>query len=467
VKILLVQAKFTRYHNITNPPLGLMYISAVLKRGGFAEVRLLHLDAHPDAQALMRSELESFRPDVVGVGALTAQAPSLHEAAAQAKAASPGCLVVAGGPHPTLYYEECLRDRNIDLVVRGEGEDTFLEIVAARAGGASLAGIRGTCRREGEAFIEEPPREFRADLDTLPMPDWDVLDIASYDRIIPCSIFSYGSRHMPLITSRGCPYECVYCHHTMGKRYRAHSPERVLEEMLLLHGKYGVRFCEIMDDNVNLDRARFKKILRLLAERRPADLQVYLSYGLRADTLDAEAIDMFRAAGIPYFAIGIESGSKKIQALSRKNLDLGKVKLLVDHAASRRIFIHGLFMVGFPGETEEDIRETIEYACASSLHTCLISTCRVYKRTRLAEMVGNRGLMSEAGDVDSFGGYGGMPGSVNLSASRLLWLKFMMNLRFYYSPARVWRIFRDLPRYTPGLLFLLLKKLLGRSIPLE
>lgn len=465
MKILLVQARLTKDYGIANPPLGLMYISAVLKAGGFGEVRLLSLHALERGDGALRRALSGWKPDIVGIGALTAQAESMYECAALARKLSPACYIVAGGPHPTHYYDECLKDPNIDAVIRGEAEYSFLALVRALAAGARPDAAGGVCLRggDGELLLSEPV--YCGDLDSLPMPDWAGLDHRPYERLVPCSVFAHGTRHMPIMTSRGCPYECVYCHKIMGRRYRAHSPGRVLAEIRELYNSFGVRYIEVMDDNVNLDKARFKEILRLLAAEKMPGLTVYLAGGLHAGTLDEECIDMFRPAGIPYFAIGVETGSPRIQELIKKRLDLPRVKALISYAAGLRIFTHGLFMIGIPGEKEEDIRATIDFAASSELNTALISTCFVFRRTELARMLGPAAELSAAGDVNFYSGYSGFSACSEVGPERLRVLKFLMNLRFYSSPRRIWRILRDLPRYSPGLLLVLSKKLFTRLFP--
>lgn len=467
MRILLVQARFNSDYGITNPPLGLMYISAALKAGGFPEVRLLHLDAMQNGEEALRRELEEWRPGIVGIGALTAQERSLSACAALARETLPACYIVAGGPHPTHYYDECLKDRNLDAVIRGEAENAMLALVRALAAGKRPAAAGGLCLRGGggEPLLSEPA--YCTDLDSLPMPDWGAVDHLVYERLVPCSVFAHGTRHMPLMTSRGCPYECVYCHKIMGRRYRAHSPARVLAEIKLLYGKFGVRYIEIMDDNVNLDKNRFREILRLLAAEKMPGLTVYLAGGLHAGTLDEETIDLFRPAGIPYFAIGVETGSPRMQEYIKKRLDLPRVKALIAYAAQKRIFTHGLFMIGIPGEKEEDVRATIDFAVSSELHTALISTCFVYRRTELARLLGPAAEMTGAGDVNHYSGYSGFSVCADVDAARLRRLKFLMNLRFYYSPRRLWLILRDLPRYSPGLLWVLVKKFLIRSYPFK
>jgi len=247
-------------HDGVMPPLGLLYLSAALKKAGYKDISLLHLGLENLSEAGLESELGRLKPDLVGISAMTSECGSMHLAAAAAK--KTGALVVAGGAHPTAYVPECLADENIDLVVRNEGELTFPELVKAYENKTGFEGIKGiSFRRDGE-IVYNPPREFIEDLDSLPFPDWGLTDPDRYKDFVPHSPMLYGRRYMPLFTSRGCPFKCTYCHSIFGKKFRAHSPERVLEELRRLKEEHGISDIEISDDSFNIDRNRAAAIMR-------------------------------------------------------------------------------------------------------------------------------------------------------------------------------------------------------------
>ena len=140
MKILLLKPRLTAFHRQASPPLGLLYLSAVLKKAGYTEVRVLHLDALGLGEEDVEKELRAFRPDIVGLSAITAEGRSMHSLTRLVKKVSPGTLVVAGGPHPTGYAADCMENPAIDIAVRGEGELTFLEIVRTAKREKALTG---------------------------------------------------------------------------------------------------------------------------------------------------------------------------------------------------------------------------------------------------------------------------------------------------------------------------------------
>ena len=253
-----------------------MSLSAFLKRAGYRDVEVLHLDALPASGEHLKGKLREFKPDIVGIGAMTAQAKSMHAAARLVKELLPEALVLVGGAHPTHYPEDCANDPAIDAAVLHEGELTLLELVVLR--------------RDGRA-VRTRAREFIEDLDSLPFPDYDAVDLEAYRNLMPCSILAYRQKYTSVMTSRGCPYHCTFCHRVMGKKFRAQSPERALSELTLLHERYGIDHIEMIDDIANCSPERFKAILRGLIARG-LGLKIYLAAGLRADLLRGAQTDI-------------------------------------------------------------------------------------------------------------------------------------------------------------------------------
>ena len=206
MKILLIKPHLTVFYNQAVLPLGLMYLSSVLKREGYNEVKIIHM--YGDCVSLKDLEdiICKFRPDIIGLSALTPEAKCMHEIARSAKKIVPACLVVAGGPHPTAYVNECLCNTAIDLIVRGEGEYTFLEIVRNHERKIPFNEISGICFRRNGKIIHNPMRSYIENLDQLPYPDWDAINIDVYKNFVPQTPVLYKVRHIYIITSRGCPY---------------------------------------------------------------------------------------------------------------------------------------------------------------------------------------------------------------------------------------------------------------------
>lgn len=437
---------------MVSPPLGLMYLSAALKAANFRDVEVLHGDLY--SEKVFLEKIASSGADVVGLSAINAEGASLHAAAAAARQGRPGAFVVCGGHYPSADPAGCLADRNIDAVAQGEGETTLVEAVKA-LGGGGLDAVAGLwTRREGKPFLPAR-RPFLKDLDALPLPDWDAVDAGAYSRHVPQTPLLYGARYMSLMTSRGCPYRCVFCHGLMGREFRAHTPARVLAEVGELYRR-GFRNLEIADDVFNYDRERALAIFGGLAGRFPG-LRLYFC-GIRSDLLDGQLLDAMKSAGTVYFATGLETGDARLQGAIGKGVDLARFSGNVRLAAEKGIFTTGGFIFGFPGETLGQMLATARYAASTRLHTAMMATCLVYPGTELARS--GAPALTPAADDGTYAGFSGaaVPG-LKVAAVKLL-----ANFLFYCSPSRAWRILRDLPDRRPAVLWLLLKKLFFRTV---
>lgn len=464
MKILLIKAASTRYYGQTVAPMGLLYLSAALKRAGHTDIKLLHLDLEKLTEEALGRRIAGYGPDLIGISAITAESVSMHRVAALAKSLLPAVPVVVGGAHPTGYTDDCLRDPNIDAAVRGEGERTFLEVAEAAGRKGSFGAIAGLSRREGGAVVHNPAREFIADLDSLPMPDWELADLGRYSGYIPHSPFLHTRKYANIVTSRGCPFSCTFCHNVMGKKFRAHSPERVISELRHIKETLGITDIEVSDDVFNLDLARAKAIMRGIIDAAPG-LSLFLSNGVRADALDEELITLMRRAGVRFLCIAVETASPRLQRGIKKNVDLEKTRRIAALLVSNRIFVNGFFIFGLPGETRKELCLTMKYLWSLPIHTCMISFCMGYGGTELALTLPREKLISPEADTVSF--TSARPERVvsDLPAWQLAAARQAANFVFYFlNPARIYRIFRDMPYREPRVLRLLLAKLLTRTI---
>lgn len=446
------------------PPMGLLYLASVLRQAGH-EVRLYDavtdLDrAHPRFRQLVRT----FAPDVVGLGAITFEAGTMEALARAAREEAPSTRIVVGGPHPTSYPLRCARAPGVDAVVVGEGEETLPELVAAWAAGRDGRDVAGTAWvDDAGGLVLGPPRAPIRDLDALPFPAWDLLDLDLYRR--HASMANVGwRRYLPIVTSRGCPWRCIYCHQVHGKTFRARSAASVLAEIGEASRRFGIDDFEVVDDVFNLDRKRAMAILDGVASRgRPTAL--HFPNGVRTDLLDAEQIDLMARAGTQYLAVAVETASPRLQAYIHKNLDLDKVRANAARLVQSGIYVCGFFMLGFPTETLAEARATVDFAVGSPLHQAQFFVVTPFEGTPMfdlcADVLTERGQVVRPEDLDYF------KGRCNVSAmtdGELFGLQRAAYRRFYASPVRAWRIFRDHPRR--GHLFfyglLALRKMLPR-----
>jgi radical SAM superfamily enzyme YgiQ (UPF0313 family) len=448
VKILFLESGVTapeRFVYQCYPPHGLMYLASCLrqKRPGH-ELRLydmMALRARPaDADAMIRS----FGPDLVAIHAMSFQASCMHAVAALVKAANPRAVVAVGGPHASAAPESVLRDKNVDVIGLGEGEETFAEIVERVEAGASLAGIAGTAAVHDHKIVRGPERAFSEDLDRIPFPAWDLVDLKQYftDVMLTQNDITFRREVSTIFTSRACPFRCIFCHNMFGKKFRARSVENVLAEMEELC-RLGIRELHVIDDCFNFNTERAVAILEGIRERG-LDLKLAFPNGIRGDRLPDQLLAVMKKAGVYKINIGIESGSPRVQKVIKKGLSLDAIRDGIARAASRGIFTHGFFMMGFPDETEEDLRATIDFACSSDLHTAGFALLSPFPGTEVYRMAAAAGKKVEFDPDDS--SYSRL--AVNLTEvddQTLLKMHRRAHWKFYGSPQRLYRIVNTMP----------------------
>lgn len=444
MRILLVKgASFNRDVPQYSYPLGLLYLASYLRahQPGH-ELELIDLRCLKRPYLKLQQRLLNWKPDIVAISALTCEAQSLHDGAAMAKRADENIVVIAGGPHISACTSDVTEDSNIDVLVAGEGERTFTELVSRIAGGQSLGGTPGAGVRNREGSVEwGAPAEPIADLDSIPFPSWDLVDIGRYARLGRAGNVRRG-RYLPVFTSRGCPYQCYYCHNVFGRKFRYRSAGNVVEEIRTIVERFGVTDIEVYDDIFNLDLERAKSICRMLLE---LDMGLSLAFpnGVRADQLDRELVGLLAKAGTTNLAVAVESASPKLQKAIGKNLDLEHTKQAISWADEEGIVTNGYFMLGFPGETGEQIRETIAYAEETDLFFASFFIVTPYPGTPLWEMTMGG---SDSSSLD-FSQYNYLSGYFNLGgldSDELRSLQKEAYRRFYRR--KRWKILRALFR---------------------
>ena len=441
MKLLLVKCRTEEAGSVACcPPLGLLSLAAVARKCGW-DVRLFDAYLHRRPEAALESLARRWQPVVVGLSAITCEHRSLHRLARAARRGAPGALVVAGGPHPTVYPHRTLADPALDAVVLGEGELTMEQLLEQVAGGGRGSGLPGLASRRGEEVSIGPPRAVISDLDTLPFPAWDLADVDAYSRR-PGMDYTGLRRYMGLLSSRGCPYECVYCHNLHGKAYRTHSPEYVLGMIRELSGRYGIHDFDFFDDIFNLDGPRMERILEGIASG--PEIRFSFPNGLRGDLLSAEQIRLLKVAGCQHVFVAVETASPRLQREIGKRNDLPRLDAAIDALTRQRIFTTGYFMLGFPTETEQEMRRTVDFALASRLHVAFFYTVVPIQGTALQQYQQPPGEHLPAGGEAAY-----FLEQQNLSLvpnRRFSSIKQQAYLRFYGHPRRVARILRDIPQ---------------------
>ncbi|MCX6563890.1 MAG: radical SAM protein [Candidatus Aminicenantes bacterium] len=334
------------------PPLGLAYLASALRKAGFPDIQIIDANILKIENKDLLRRLKAEKPDIVGIHLNVVLGRSGTVLGRRIRQEL-DCRICIGGPLVSSNPVQMLEASAADLAVIGEGETAFVEICQ----GKPLRDIKGLVYKEGTDIRFTPPRELVENLDEIPFP--------AYDLLPPLKLYKARARKKPIgpiITSRGCPYLCTYCNSSVfGKKFRARSPENVIQEIDLLVREYGIRELDVLDDNFTLDIKRADRILDLLLERKYR-LAINLQNGVRADRLNQDLIKKMKRAGVFKVGIGIESGDKDMLSKIRKNLDLDKVTQAIRWFKEEGIITYGFFILGFPDETRESVERTIAFA---------------------------------------------------------------------------------------------------------
>lgn len=314
--------------------------------------------------------IKQWSPDIVGINIpFSGWSKVAFDVVETVKGVDKDITTVLDGLHPTARTRECLSDPNVDFVVRGEGEQTISELVNALEQGKTadeFEKIKGIgFIKNGKNVITSPRPEIQ-DLDSLPFPARHLLPMETYFAAVKENPIRgvIRKRWAIMTTSRGCPHECIFCsnHIVMGRKWRARSPENVIEEIEQLVDTYKIKQIDFYDDNMTLKKNRVIQICDMIKERR-LDIEWYVPTGVRADTLDEELLTKMSAAGCKGLRIAPESGVQRVvNNVIKKNQDLKKVENAVVLTKKVGIKLGVFFILGLIGETKEDMQETINYA---------------------------------------------------------------------------------------------------------
>ena len=430
------------------PPLGLMYLAGYIRKYGSGHEIMVHDGRVKQTPAdEMRRVIANARPDLVGITAFTMESEQAHTAAGFSKELFPNVPVVLGGPYASSDRELAGADKNIDIIVFGEGEITLNKILNALENGESFESVPGIQFRANGKVVSTGPGEVAENPDDLPFPAWDLIDLEEYFRPSAgkrrlTNPIQMRERGMSVFSSRGCPYQCTYCHNIFGKKLRKRSAENVIEELKWLKRDFRVGEIEFIDDVFNLDRDRAKAIMDMMVYN---DLDLKFSYpnGLRADQMDEELVLKMKKAGCYRINYAVESGSDRIQKKMKKRLNLPRAKEIIDFTAEQGISVGGFFMLGFPDETEAEMQMTIDFALKSKFHTASFFILTPFPGTEMYDEALEAGFDMEA----MFSDYGQVSANLsrNVSSQRIAELRRTAFRKFYFNPRRMISIFNTTP----------------------
>ncbi|MCX9011222.1 MAG: radical SAM protein [Candidatus Methanoperedens sp.] len=390
------------------PPLGLAYIAGYLESKGY-NVEILDCIAE-GARDIVRDSgktryglsdeaiighISSRKPDIVGISSMfTPYATDVHNTAKIIKKHNPNICVVVGGAHCSIKPEWVLKDKNIDIAVIGEGELTFLELVERFEKKEDMTSIKGTAVRVGDKIIRNDSRPYIDNLDEIPFPARHLLPMKIY--LENSKESKYIMRHplTTLISSRGCPYNCVYCsiHSVWGNKWRGSSARKVVDEIEFLVNNYGIREIHFLDDNIGASAKRLNEICDEIIERK-IDVKWATPNGIAHWRLNEELLNKMKRAGCYRLTFGIESGNIKTREFIGKTFPLDQAKQIIKHANRIGLWTLCTFIIGFPYEEENSIKDTINFAVESDSDFVIFFLLGPFPGTKVYEIFKKEGLL--------------------------------------------------------------------------
>jgi len=381
-----------------SPPLGLAYLAAVAEQRG-DQVRIYDGDVEETPLAAV---VRDFEPQVVGITANTTQITAAWRDAELVRSLC-RAPVILGGPHPTSLPEESAAQPFVDVVVRGEGEATWLELLSVLDIGYRvvedtaqypLSNIRGITYRDGDGSIMSSPDRAPipvAELNEMPFPAWHLFKLERYTNLQP-TVDQVDGPSLPILTSRGCPYRCTYCSQIGPRRWRGRSVESVVAEWRWLVREQGAAEIGVLDDSFNINRQRVLDICQRLIEEGLNGVPWIMINGIRANIADEEVLGAMKRAGCIRVAFGVESGNQAIlDSVVDKHLTLDQVRAAFKAARAVGLETIGFFIIGLPGESEATMDDTIRFACELDPLVANFSIATPFPGTQMYETVRAQG----------------------------------------------------------------------------
>ncbi len=368
------------------PPLGLAYLAAVARAGGhevFVEDQYAsRLGSREVAESILRLEA-----DLLGVSCMSPNMPTVREVIGMVKSKRPEIHITLGNVHATFFARELIEHLPVDSVVLGEGEDTFAELLEKLAAGASLEEVAGLLLRHDGAALATPPRPLIENLDRLPRPAWDIFKLGDYPA--PARLPIRGHT-LAIQAARGCPWNCDFCSQNLfSKGVRRRSLEAVVDEISWLHHELGVSAFGFQDAVFPLSEKEGLRFCRLLAEKGLKG-KIRWFTETRPDLVSFELLKQMKEHGCAFIMYGFESASARLLDECGKKLDKESAFRAMGYMKRLRFSAYGLFMIGFPDESAEEARATMEYAKKLDCDVASFSRVTPYPGTRLYEKYKDR-----------------------------------------------------------------------------
>ena len=369
------------------PPRTLCQLGACVE--DIVEVKIIDAQNYQMSIETFCKEISDYNPDFVGISILSTEyADTLDQAARAVTETVPDAVVIAGGVHVTTKFYDVIKNPDIDYACRGEGDNVLRELLLHLIDGDPLP-LKGLVYRDGDRVVRQEKATV-PDLSVLPPPNYELVNVDDYTHTLP----RYGPGRYPetpgicLTVSRGCPYECSFCQVPMisGRKIRMHAPTQIVDELELLKIQYGIKSFVLYDDNLFAMRKQAKELLREMVDRK-LNLKWHVS-SFAIFVIDDEMLDLMKAAGCIGVNVAIESGSPRVlkEIINKPIKDLEAVPSLIKKIKARGMYVLANFIIGSPGETWEEIRETINFAENCGADYCKFFIAVPLEGTEMYEM---------------------------------------------------------------------------------
>jgi radical SAM superfamily enzyme YgiQ (UPF0313 family) len=424
------------------PHSGFAYIAASLRERG-TKVEIFDSRVEYPAVKRLKKKIGSLKPDVVGITAMTPWIKNASRTADMVKKIDPSIFVVVGGIHATSLPGETLNEfKSFDAAVRGEGEHTMCELVQRLEDDRDFSKVKGIAFRDNGKINVTEPRPWIEDLDSLPFPAWDLLALNKYRARYT---FLKKILELPVGTSRGCPYRCIFCNRGSGDRPRFRSIECVLDEIeYWCIGKFGAKKISFHDDSFTLDRKRAIRLCDGLIERGLHEKISWICQ-TRVDLVDKALLKKMKEANCYDIGFGVESGNPEILSITKKGITLEQARNAFKWTKEVGLKRDVSFMIGNPFETQKTIEDTIRFAFELDPDFFAISIATPFPGTELMKMAedGFGGLQLRTKNWSRYcSQLGGALSLKQLSRTELERLQRKAYISFYFRPSRIFNMLR-------------------------
>ena len=369
---------------VTGPPLGLAYLASIARSQG-DDVRIIDSIAMDYTFEDITGQIKKFDPDLVGLTSTTSMIPDAYKVAELAKEYNKEVKTVIGGPHVTFTQEETLMESpHIDFTVAGEGETSFSNLLLHLKGKKEIKEVKGISYRDSEKIIVTPPEQLIKDVDSIPLPAIDLLPMEKYK--------AGAKRFGTLMTSRGCPYNCIFCSSSLqfGKVWRGHSTDRVLTELRRLVFDYGIHEIEFLDDTFTLNMKRAVEIAKNI---KAENLDIKWSGSARVNLFNEEIAKAMKDSGAHTIYFGIESGNQNTLDFIGKGIKLQQAVDSVRKGNEAGLHTLGSFIIGFPDDTVYEVKNTIKFSKKVKVKIAQFTIATPYPGTRLWQLAKSQNLI--------------------------------------------------------------------------